>query len=78
VATKPRLLWLGFGKFARSDRIYALEPLLGEDEATTTAALSRSTSRPTRNVGDAAGNRSLDQWLAIVIEARRVTPGRTV
>src|SRR4029453_854026 len=22
---------LGFGKFARSDRIYALEPLLGED-----------------------------------------------
>ena len=31
MATKPRLLWLGFGKFARSDRIYALEPLLGEE-----------------------------------------------
>ena len=26
-----RLISLGFGKFARADRIYALEPLLGEE-----------------------------------------------
>ena len=31
VASEPRMVSLGFGKFARSDRIYALEPLLGED-----------------------------------------------
>jgi hypothetical protein len=35
VATEPRMVSLGFSKAARSDRIYALEPLLGEDEATT-------------------------------------------
>lgn len=26
-----KMISLGFGKFARSDRIYALEPLLGDD-----------------------------------------------
>ena len=28
---RPRLVFLGFGKYARSDRIYALEPLEAED-----------------------------------------------
>jgi hypothetical protein len=31
VASEPRMVSLGFGKFARSDRIFALEPLLGEE-----------------------------------------------
>jgi hypothetical protein len=31
VATESRMVSLGFGKFARADRIYALEPLLGEE-----------------------------------------------
>jgi len=31
VASEPRMVSLGFGKFARSDRIYALEPLLGDE-----------------------------------------------
>ncbi|HEY6810020.1 MAG TPA: hypothetical protein VIZ70_02745 [Propionibacteriaceae bacterium] len=31
MASEPRMVSLGFGKFARSDRIYALEPLLGDD-----------------------------------------------
>lgn len=26
-----RMVFLGFGKYARADRIYALEPILGED-----------------------------------------------
>jgi hypothetical protein len=29
MATGPRMVSLGFGKFARSDKIYALEPLRG-------------------------------------------------
>lgn len=29
--TESRMISLGFGKFVRSDRIYALAPLLGED-----------------------------------------------
>src|SRR5205085_8325189 len=29
--TTPRMVFLGFGKWARADRIYALEPLEGED-----------------------------------------------
>jgi hypothetical protein len=28
---EPRMVFLGFGKFARSDKIYALEPLRGEE-----------------------------------------------
>lgn len=28
---EPRMVFLGFGKFARSDRIYALEPLRGDE-----------------------------------------------
>ncbi|MDQ1424290.1 MAG: hypothetical protein QOD72_1788, partial [Acidimicrobiaceae bacterium] len=31
VAIEPRMVFLGFGKFARSDKIYALEPLRGEE-----------------------------------------------
>lgn len=27
----PRMVFLGFGKYARADRIYALEPLVGEE-----------------------------------------------
>ncbi len=30
VAAEPRMVSLGFGKFARSDRIFALEPLVGD------------------------------------------------
>lgn len=28
---EPRMVFLGFGKFARADKIYALEPLLGDE-----------------------------------------------
>ena len=28
---EPRMVFLGFGKFARADRIYALEPLRGDE-----------------------------------------------
>jgi hypothetical protein len=31
MAAEPRMIALGFGKFVRSDRIFALEPLLGPD-----------------------------------------------
>jgi hypothetical protein len=28
---QPRMVFLGFGKYARADRIYALEPITGEE-----------------------------------------------
>jgi hypothetical protein len=31
VAPPARMVFLGFGKFVRADRIYALEPLVGDD-----------------------------------------------
>jgi hypothetical protein len=31
MATDPHMVFLGFGKYARSDRIYALEPILGDE-----------------------------------------------
>jgi hypothetical protein len=31
VPTEPRMVSLGFGKFARSDKIYALERLVGDE-----------------------------------------------
>ena len=31
VASEPRMVALGFGKFVRADKIYALEPLTGGD-----------------------------------------------
>ena len=31
MATEARMVSLGFGKFARADRIYALEPLRGDE-----------------------------------------------
>jgi hypothetical protein len=30
MADAPRMVFLGFGKFARADRIYALEPITGD------------------------------------------------
>jgi hypothetical protein len=29
--TAPRMVFLGFGKYARADKIYALEPLVGDE-----------------------------------------------
>jgi hypothetical protein len=31
MAAEPHMVFLGFGKYARSDRIYALEPILGDE-----------------------------------------------
>jgi hypothetical protein len=31
MAVEPRMVFLGFGKFVRADRIYALEPLRGDE-----------------------------------------------
>ncbi len=31
MATESRMVFLGFGKFARADKIYALEPLRGDE-----------------------------------------------
>ena len=31
MATDPQMVFLGFGKYARSDKIFALEPIRGED-----------------------------------------------
>ena len=31
MATAPRMVFLGFGKYVRADRIYALEPIIGDE-----------------------------------------------
>ena len=31
MTTDPHMVFLGFGKYARSDKIFALEPIRGED-----------------------------------------------
>jgi len=31
MATEPRMVFLGFGKFARADKIFALEPVRGDE-----------------------------------------------
>jgi hypothetical protein len=31
MAERPKMVFLGFGKFVRADRIYALEPLRGDE-----------------------------------------------
>ena len=31
MADRPRMVFLGFGKWARADRIYALEPFVGDE-----------------------------------------------
>ncbi len=31
MGTPPRMVFLGFGKYVRADRIYALEPIIGDE-----------------------------------------------
>ena len=31
MSTAPRMVFLGFGKYVRADRIYALEPIVGDE-----------------------------------------------
>lgn len=31
MGSTPRMVFLGFGKYARADRIYALEPITGDE-----------------------------------------------
>ena len=40
----PKMISLGFGKWARADRIYALEPLEGADRATAGGRACGSTA----------------------------------
>ena len=62
MTTGPRMVFLGFGKFARADKIYALEPLRGDErgegrrtrvwvEGMPTPIVA---SRTERNMGDEA------------------------
>jgi hypothetical protein len=41
----PRMIFLGFGKWARADRIYALEPLEGPDHGLPDPIVASRTER---------------------------------
>ena len=63
---QPRMVFLGFGKYARSDKIFALEPIRGEDRGDVLPGLglgdgdepdrSRVAPGPTRGGRDAIAN----------------------
>jgi hypothetical protein len=75
--TSERMVFLGFGKYARADKVYALEPLLGDDrgggrrtrvwvEGITEPLIASRTERTIlHDMGVDAGERSavLDQAL---------------
>ena len=52
----PRMVFLGFGKYVRADRIYALEPIVGEDRGNGRRTLVWVEGMPERDgrVADAA------------------------
>jgi len=76
--TTPRMVFLGFGKYARADKIYALEPIRGEDRGGGKRTLvwvdgisepivaSRTERTILHEMGQdvAAGSRLLDEALA--------------
>ena len=85
------MVFLGFGKYARADRIYALQPITGDDRGGGRRTLrlgggdraSRSSPRAPsgRSCTDmgqdaAAGSALLDEALAFAERARRRTPTR--
>ena len=73
----PRMVFLGFGKFARADKIYALEPLRAKREDTAPdAGLGRGRRRADHRVPHRAHDRGRDgrRLRAPLAAARR--PGR--
>ena len=54
--TLERMVFLGFGKYARADKIYALEPIVGRRSGRRTAhaRLGRGRRRAARRVADGA------------------------
>ena len=58
-----RMIFLGFGKYARADKIYAVEPIVGKDRGggPPHARLDRG-RRPTRSSPAAPSGRSSTTW----------------
>ena len=71
VSTGPtRMVFLGFGKFARADKIYALEPLAGKDRGQAPARASGSRAFPSRSSPRGRSGRSSPRWAATPRSAR--------
>jgi len=79
--TAAKMIFLGFGKYARADKIYALEPITGEDRGHGRRTLvwvdgiaepivaSRTEQTILEDMADAS---------AVVADVRRSRRGRTI
>ena len=76
--TAPQMVFLGFGKYARADRIYALEPITGDGRGGGAAGrASGSKASPSRSSPRAPSGRSCTTWGRRRRRARRCSTRRS-
>ncbi len=74
--TAPRMVFLGFGKYARADRIYALEPITGEERGSGRRTLVWVEGIPEPVVASRTQETILEEMGADPQPARRGRAGR--
>ena len=79
--TAAKMIFLGFGKYARADKIYALEPITGEDRGHGRRTLVWVDGIAEPIVASRTEQTILDDMTdasAVVADVRRSRRGRTV
>ena len=73
----PKMVFLGFGKYARADKIYALEPITDERAAAAGGRSSGSRASASRSSPRAPSARSCSTWASATRSARRSSTRRS-
>jgi hypothetical protein len=77
MADAGRMIFLGFGKYARADKIYAVEPIVGNERGEATGRASGSKASPTRSSPAAPSARSSTTWARTPRSAHRSSMRRS-
>jgi hypothetical protein len=70
------MIFLGFGKYARADRIYALEPIVGDDRGSGSRTLVWVEGIPEAIVASRTQETILEEMASEIEPARRRRPRR--
>jgi hypothetical protein len=76
MSTAPRMVFLGFGKYVRADRIYALEPIVGEERGNGRRTLVWVEGMASAMVASRTQETILEEMGAVSADSRATRPGK--
>jgi hypothetical protein len=76
MSTAPRMVFLGFGKYVRADRIYALEPIVGEERGNGRRTLVWVEGMASAVVASRTQETILEEMGAVSPDSHATRPGK--